>query len=96
MIMVPLIGLAQTPQPIPERNLGYGDVIRIIDNVANILFGLLVAVSVFYVLWAAWLYMQGEVDDAKPRLLNAGISLAIGLLSKLLPKVVFALLGNVV
>ena len=40
--------------------------------------------------------MQGELDDAKPRLLNAGIALAIGLLSKLLPKVVFALLGNVV
>jgi hypothetical protein len=93
---LPLIGLAQTPTPIPERNLSYGDIIRIIDNIANILFGLMVAVSVFYVLWAAWEYMNGKVDEAKPRLLNAGIALAIGLLSKLLPKVVFALLGNVV
>ncbi len=96
MIMVPLIGLAQTPTPLPDRNLSYGDVIRIIDNLANILFGLMVAVSVFYILWAAWMYIQGkEIDEAKDKLLYAAIGLAVGLLAKLLPKVVFALLGNI-
>ena len=91
---LPLISLAQTALP-DNQNFGYAQVIAILGKAADVLFGLMVAVSVFYIIRAGWYYIQGEkVDDAKQSLLNAGIGLAIGLLAKIIPKIVLALVGT--
>ena len=94
---MPFIGLAQGAPPIPDRNLSYGGVLGILGSLADMLFGLMIAVSVFYILWAAWLYLQGEkVEDAKLKLIYAGVGLAVGLLAKIIPNAINAILRGVV
>ena|SRR3989304_2690876 len=92
LVASPLMGFAQ-PR-LPQETLTYSRVTAIIDNVANILFGLLLAVTVFYVLYAAFLYLQGsDVDKAKTQLIYAAIAIAIALVAKGLPTLVYSITG---
>ncbi len=101
LTLMPILGLAQFQTQgaptLPTENLTYGRVIAIIDNIANVMFGILVALSVFVVLWAAWLYLgvggKQDPEAAKTMLVYAVIAIAVGLLAKLLPQVVYILIG---
>ena len=67
-----------------------GGVVKVMGNVLNTMFYVLIAVSVIMVLWAAFLYVTAGDDPKKPSeakmlLLYAAIGLIVGLLAKGIP-----------
>ena len=80
-----------------RTNLDKNSVFRIINEVADYLLLFLVAVSVFFILWAAWLYLssggeEGKTGAAKGYLVYAAIAIAVGLLAKAIPAIVASII----
>ncbi|MEK7512780.1 MAG: hypothetical protein AAB601_01115 [Patescibacteria group bacterium] len=99
-VMVPLAALAQgvTP-PAPSFNVnitGYGGVISFINNIiGGWLFGLLMALAVIFLLYAAFLYLTAGGDDtkvatAKKIIVYAVVAIVIALLAKAIVTVLIA------
>jgi len=68
-----------------------------IDTIANYLLGLLIAVSVFFVLYAAYLYLSSgggekETTSARNYLIYAAVAIAVGLFAKAIPGIVDSIL----
>lgn len=75
------------------------DLERIIINIANVLFFLLVISTTFFVLYAAYLYLTsgGEAETTKKArnyIIYAAIALAIGFFARALPGVVAGVVGG--
>lgn len=81
---------------IPDANLTYGSVASIIGTIANWIFGIFLAVSIIYILWAAYLYLSSEeknIVEARSRIIAAAVAIAIALLAKGVGVLVGSLLG---
>lgn len=73
--------------PAPISN--YADLMRIMNNAANWLFGILLVLAVIFVILAAYKYLNGAgdpkaVETAKQQILYALLAVAIAVLSKTL------------
>ncbi|OGZ02237.1 MAG: hypothetical protein A2430_02300 [Candidatus Liptonbacteria bacterium RIFOXYC1_FULL_36_8] len=67
-----------------------------ISNVTNWLLGLLIAIALLFVVYAAFLYLlggadSGNIDKAKSILISAAVAIAIGLGAKALETIVRSL-----
>lgn len=96
LALAPVVGLAQQPT-IPQANLTLDKVVALIETIANWAFAIFLAVAVLYILFAAYLYLkgeEGEIEEAKKRLIAAAIAIAIALLAKGIGPLVQSLLGS--
>ena len=89
----PFGGADRVPPIPPGEGFTFGGVIEKINYVANVLFALLVVITVIFLIWAAWKYLNGDADGAKGMIINAAVAIAIGLLSRGLPFLVRSLIG---
>lgn len=81
---------------IPKADLTYGSVVGIIDTIAKWIFGIFLAVSIIYILWAAYLYLSGDdkkIAEARGRIIAAGVAIGIALLARGVGVLVGSLLG---
>lgn len=101
LVGLPMLTLAAqfNTATIPGFNQGIRDTININDlstillNIANVIFFLLVIITTFFVLYAAYLYLTsgGEAETtAKARnfIIYAAIALAVGFFARALPGIV--------
>ncbi len=93
-ILAPVASFGQgsTPPPLPTPDLSYTGLIKTINGIANVLFAILVVLTVIFLIWAAWKYLNGAGDEAKGMIINAAIAIAIGLLARGLPLLVKSLI----
>ncbi len=95
--LLPLLAFAQ--DALPSVNIGSrGEAIAFIGRMAGLAFTILVVLAVFFILWAAWLYLSAgddskAADGAKKRVLAAAIAIGIALLARGIPLLVGNLLG---
>lgn len=92
-LLSPAFVFAAQPTIEFRTNLDKNKVFDIIDVLSQYLFGLLVAVTVFFVLYAAWLYLNsgGETEGttaARSYLIYAAVAIAVGLFARALPAIV--------
>lgn len=84
-LVMPLFAGAQ---PVLDTNItGYSDVTNIIGTVGNWMFGIILALAVIFILYAAFLYLtsggdEEKVGKAKQYLVYAIIAIAVAVLSK--------------
>ncbi len=74
------------------------DITGLLNNVINFVFALLLAVSVLFFLYAAWLYLSSgggekETTSAKNYLIYGAIGIAVALFAKAIPNFVSQLIG---
>jgi hypothetical protein len=97
--------LAQTDPFNPNRELpttsftDINGVFRLIQRLANWAFAFLLALSVMFVLYAAFLYLtaggdQEKVTKANHIILYAAIAIVIAVLAKAVPGIVITFIGN--
>lgn len=100
-MILPLASMAATgitPPPVPDVQLNYSSVTGLIGTIANWIFGILLAVSIIYILFAAYDYLSGDdakIETAKKRLLSAAVAIGIALLAKGVGSLVASLLSGV-
>lgn len=68
-------------------------VMRIITNVIDWIAGIFLAVSIFFVLYAGWLYLnsagsEDKVKDAKNQLIYSAVGIAVALIAYSLPTLI--------
>ncbi|MFA5052854.1 MAG: hypothetical protein WC565_02255 [Parcubacteria group bacterium] len=71
----------------------------LINNIGNFVFGVFIALSVFFLLWAAFSYLTaaGSADklkSAKDKLIYAAIGIALAIVSKSLPILISNFIGS--
>lgn len=94
-MVLPLASMAQPT--VPPVTLTYSSVVTLINTVANWIFGILLAVSIIFILFAAYDYLSGDeakIENAKKRLLSAAIAIGIALLAKGVGTLVASFLGS--
>ncbi len=96
-LALPTLAAAAPPNLQFRDNIDKDQVFNIIDTLSQYLFALLVAVTVFFVLYAAWLYLSsgGEAEattQARNYLIYAAIAIAVGLFARALPSIVDSLI----
>lgn len=72
---------------------------RIIETISNYLLAILIAISVFFILWAAWLYLSSGGEEkatgaAKGYLIYAAIAIAVALFARALPDLVNSIFNS--
>ena len=97
LLSVPTFAFAAAPNIRLRENLDKNSVFDIIDQLSQYLFALLVAITVFFVLYAAWLYLSsgGEAEETKKArdyLIFAAVAVAVGLFARSLPYIVDSIL----
>ncbi len=93
--LAPLASFAQPQLPLTTPISSYGGLINFLGRIANMIFGILVAVTVFFMLRAAWMYLNAkDLDKAKDQILYAAVAIAVGLLAKGLPLLVDSIIGT--
>lgn len=84
-VMLPLMVFAQPP--LPQGPQTYGAVITIINTVGQWLFGILLALAVIFLVYAAFLYLTAagddkKIDQAKKIILYAVIAIIVAVLAR--------------
>ena len=96
MLLAPVVAFAQ-PSITPRENLDIRQVFGIVDKISLFLFQLFIVITVFYVLYAAYLYLKSggedeEIKEARNALVFAAIAVAVALFARVLPSLVDSLL----
>ena len=99
LLTLPALAAAAPPTLTFRDNIDKNKVFDIIDVLSQYLFALLVAVTVFFVLYAAWLYLSsgGEAEattKARSYLIYAAIAIAVGLFARALPAIVDSIIPS--
>lgn len=97
LLVLPVVILAQDTT-IPDTITGAGDIITIIERVANWLFAILLALALLFILIAAFQFLTsggdpGKVGTARQALTYALIGIAVAFLAKGLVLLVKFVLG---
>lgn len=98
-LVSPVVALAQPPETMTEIITGGGDIITLIDTVANWIFAILLAVALIFILLAAFQFLTSggdpaKVTSARQSLVFALVGVAVAFLAKGLVAVVrFILTG---
>ena len=84
-VAAPLLAFAQPP--LTEYGSDYGAITKITDNIGSWMLGILIAVAVIFVIYAAFLYLtsggdEGKVTTAKNYIIYAIIAVIVGILAK--------------
>lgn len=92
------MAFAQTPPPVPTTITSYGGVINIINTIGNWMFGILLALAVVFLLYAAFLYLtaagdSGKTDQAKNIIIYAIVAIIVAVLAKGIIMVAQSLVG---
>lgn len=98
LLLVPVVALAQPPETLPAVVTTPGDIIRIIETVANWLFVILLAVALIFILIAAYQFLTSGGDPtrvaaARQNLLYALVGIAVAFLARGLVALVRFVLG---
>ena len=62
-------------------SLNVGTITNTVANIANIIIGIIAAVSVFYIIWGAIQWMNGKADEGQKTVVNAVIGLIVAILA---------------
>lgn len=100
-LVFPVVGLAGLVAPaegIPETITGAADIINIIDNLANWLFAILLAIAMVFIILAAFQFLTSggdpaRVTSARQSLMYALVGIAIAFLARGLVFLVRFVLG---
>ena len=87
--LLPILALAinHNTVSVPGNINTVNDVYRILENVVNLIFGVLMAISTFLVLYAAYLYLtssgdEGKLESARNTIIYAAVGIGIAMLAK--------------
>jgi 4-amino-4-deoxy-L-arabinose transferase-like glycosyltransferase len=100
MLMIAIGGVASAALPPAPTLVSSAETLdaKVFCPVVDIMFWVLLSVSIIMVLWAAYLYVTSEGDNEKPSqarkmVLYAAIGIAIALLAKGVPAIIGDLFG---
>ena len=99
-VVAPLAAFAQVTPPANANYTSYTGISNFITNViGGWLFGLLTALAVIFILFAAYLYLTAGGDDekikkAKSMIIYALVAVAIGLLARALVGLISTAIGT--
>ena len=93
------IAYAQTPPTAPVLVSSYGSLNSLWCPIFNVMFWVLMAVSIIMIFWAAFLYATSEGESEKPSqarkmILYAAIGIVIALIAKGAPAIVASIFGQ--
>ena len=63
------------------RGDGISEASRLVGNIANILIVVLVTVSVIYIIYGAWIWINEGQQKAQPLIINAVVGIIVSLLA---------------
>jgi len=104
LLVIPIVALGDTSQfagpgeEAPTLLNSGGDLLALIDTIANWIFVILLAIAAIFLIWAGFLYVTSAGNEdglrkARTMLVNSLIGVAIGLGAKGLVAVIGNLLG---
>lgn len=94
--LLPLTAFAQTP--LPTVVTSYSGVIGVINTIGNWMFGILLALAVIFIVYAAFLYLTAAGDEkkigqAKDIIIYAVVAIVVAVLAKGIILVAQSLVG---
>ena len=95
LFLLPVIALGVTdpfaqssdPPPLPERVTTYGGVIGLMSTIGNWMFGILLALAVIFLVYAAFLFLTSQGDPGKTAsarniIIYAVVAIVVAILAK--------------
>jgi len=94
LLALPSVAYAQTPEPITS----FGQVVNFINRIAGIFFGLIIAIAVIMLLYAAFLYLTAagnpdRTNRAKDILIYGIVGIAVAIVAGGVTSIIGSLFG---
>ena len=95
--MMPLLAAAQGPIAAPASPVtSFQSLLCLIDRIVNAFFWVLIAISIIYILIAAFKYLtaggaEEKIKEANHALIYAGIAIVVAIIAKGIPFLIFSI-----